>query len=244
MWQCRSCKQSFSDWVESCPACSAFRSLQRQPEAHTGTCPPRRTRGELISAKELAKADLISMNLSPCWRAFLGTLPAQFGLMAYGPAGGGKSSFLLSFAMELVRHGKVIFVAAEEGHGNSLVEKLNRFEVLTDRILVSSAISVEELTADLDRVPDAKFLIIDSIAALPITVANLSEIVEARKLGVAFSLHATKSGSYRGTTSWAHWTDVVARVEGGLITLEKNRFGPLVTGRLNFSPAVTAEVQL
>lgn len=247
MYECRSCKEQFAEWQEACPACSAFRSLQRQAQTSASgstTCPPRRNRGSLITAKELAKVDLISMPLSSSWRGFLGSVPAQFGLMAFGPAGGGKSTFLLGFATELCRHGKVLFAAAEEGHSNSLIEKLNRLEVFSDRILISSAINVEELSADLDRDSAIKFLIVDSIAALPVTVAQLSDIAEARRLGVAFSLHATKNGSYRGATSWAHWVDVVARVDDGNITLEKNRFGPLSTGRLNWDYRERECVQL
>jgi predicted ATP-dependent serine protease len=165
-------------------------------------------------------------------------------MMTFGPAGGGKSTFLLGFATELCRHGKVLFAAAEEGHSNSLIEKLNRLEVFSDRILISSAINVEELNADLDKDSAIRFLIVDSIAALPITVAQLSDIAEARRLGVAFSLHATKGGSYRGATSWAHWVDVVAKVEDGTISLEKNRFGPLCTGKLTWACREQESVQL
>ncbi len=247
MFKCRNCGETFPEWLETCSHCAAFRSFAHQPQAPSaasGTCPPRRTRGALTTSRDLAKSDLISMPLSPSWRTFLGSLPAEFAMMIWGPAGGGKTSFELGFALELARHGKVMFVAAEEGFGNSLIEKLNRFEVFSDRVLISSAISADEMIADLNRDPEIKFLIIDSIAAMPITVAGLSEIVESRRLGVAFSLHANKANTYRGSTSWGHWVDVILRVEQGHLTLEKNRFGPLVTGRLNWGTVPTEEVQL
>lgn len=238
MWKCEACDAVYQQWVALCGACGTWRSLVPAPvTAPAATVQPRpRARGQLVTAKQLAAMDRPSMCLTQSWRDLLGSLPFLFGLMAFGPAGAGKSTWLLCLAHELARLGDVLYVAAEEGQSNTMIEKLARLEIHTDRIHVSSAISVSEMLEDLDSVPNCRFLFVDSLSCFPLSPVELSEIVEKRRLGVAFSLHATKSGAYRGTTALAHWVDVVARVEDGVVHLEKNRHGPLKSRPLDFHP--------
>ncbi|MBE7465630.1 MAG: hypothetical protein HS116_19320 [Planctomycetes bacterium] len=162
-------------------------------------------------------------------------MPPTFGLLAYGQEGAGKSTWLLTLAQELARHGEVLYVAAEEGQANSMIEKLSRLEILSDRIHISSAISPAEMQEDLAKIREARFLFIDSLSYFPMTIVELSEIAEKRRLGVAFSLHCCKDGSYRGATSLGHWVDVKVKIEQGTVVVQKNRFGPLHTTPLEFA---------
>jgi predicted ATP-dependent serine protease len=179
--------------------------------------------------------DCPSLPLSPEWRERLGALPATFGMLVYGPAGSGKSTWMLQFADELARHAPVLFVASEEGQANSMIEKLARMEIRSDRVFISSAITVPEMLADLDKVHGCRFLILDSLSFFPLDAVGLSQIAEERRLGVCFSLHCTKSGQYRGPTVMGHWCDVIVRIEDGTATLEKSRFGPLKSWPLTFA---------
>lgn len=240
MWKCETCNAIYEQWVALCSACGTWRSLVPAPVTAPSAAtvqPKPRARGQLVTAKQLAAMDRPSMCLTQSWRDLLGALPYLFGMLVYGPAGAGKSTWMLCLAHELSRLGNALYVAAEEGQSNSMIEKLSRLEIHTDRIHVSSAISVAEMLEDLDTVPNCRFLFVDSLSCFPLSPVELSEIVEKRRLGVVFSLHATKSGSYKGTTSLNHWVDVSVRVEDGVVQLLKNRFGPLKSQPLDFHPS-------
>jgi predicted ATP-dependent serine protease len=155
--------------------------------------------------------------------------------MVYGPPGSGKSHWLMLLAAELARFGVVLYVASESGQSNATIQMVQRLEVYSDKILVSSAISAAEIIADLSAC-NARFLILDSLTCVSdLSLVALSELAEKERLGVAFSLHVTKTGTFRGQSHWAHWTDIVARIEDHALTLEKNRFGPLRSAQLEYA---------
>ncbi len=231
MWRCEQCGTIYQQWLAMCSACGAHRCFVPAPiVTHPGSptrsvrmdqMPGARSRGALITAKQLAAMDRPSLPLSSKWKELLGSVPGTFGLLTYGRAGEGKSTWLLTFAAELAKHGLVLYVAAEEGQASSMTEKVSRLEIITDRIMISSAISVSEMLDDLDSVEGCQFLFIDSLSCFPITAVELSEIVESRRLGVAFSVHSCKDGTYKGTTTLGHWVDTVAKIEAGEVKLEK-----------------------
>ncbi len=238
MWRCEECQALYEQWLALCSNCGAWRSMIPAPVQVQGTrgtrVPAPRARGELITAQALAAMDRTSLQLTPKWPALFGSLPAIFGLMAWGPAGAGKSTWLLLLSSELAKFGEVLYVASEEGQANSMIEKLSRLEIVSTRIYVSSAITMQELLEDLAKLPGAKFLIIDSLTCFPLTVVELSQLAEKHRLGVGFSLHARKDRGFVGASTLNHWVDLTARIEGGIVSLEKNRFGPLTSQPLEF----------
>jgi len=240
VWRCEACLAVYEHWLALCSQCGAWRAMVPAPvhapaQAAGGAgYPGPRARGALITAQALAAMDRTSLPLAPKWRALFGSLPAVFGLMVYGPAGGGKSTWLLTLCNELARFGDVLYVASEEGQANSMIEKLSRLEIVSTRIHISSAITMHELLEDLGKASGARFLMIDSLTCFPLTVVELSQLAEKHRLGVGFSLHARKDKGFVGASTLNHWVDLTARIEGGAVALEKNRFGPLKTLPLEF----------
>lgn len=236
MWRCKECDTSYSEHLAVCRECGTWGSLVAEATAAGPRVPvPPRARGALISTKDLARLDRPSLPLSPVWKDLFGSLPSCFGLMVYGPPGGGKSHWLMLLASELARFAPVLYVASESGQSNATIQMVQRLEVYSDKILVSSAISAAEIVADLSAC-NARFLIVDSLTCVPdLSLVALSELAEKERLGVGFSLHVTKTGAFRGQSHWAHWTDIVARIEDQALTLEKNRFGPLKSARLEYA---------
>jgi len=236
MWRCKDCDWTSSEHLAVCQNCGTWGSLVSDTVAAgpRNVVPPR-ARGALISTKDLARLDRPSLPLSPTWKGLFGSLPSCFGMMVYGPPGGGKSHWLMLLAAELARFAPVLYVASESGQSNATIQMVQRLEVYSDKILVSSAISAAEIFADLSTC-NARFLIVDSLTCVPdLSLVALSEIAEKERLGVAFSLHVTKTGTYRGQSHWAHWVDITARIEDHALTLEKNRFGPLQSARLEYA---------
>jgi DNA repair protein RadA/Sms len=235
MWRCKDCQELSDERLAVCPSCGAWGTLVGENAAGRCLSVPPRARGALISTRDLAKLDRPSLPLSPAWKELLGSLPSCFGLMVYGPPGSGKSHWLMLFAAELARFAPVLYVASESGQSNATIQMVQRLEVYSDKILVSSAISAAEIVADLSTC-NARYLLVDSLTCVPdLSLVALSELAEKERLGVAFSLHVTKSGAFRGQSHWAHWTDIVARIEDHALTLEKNRFGALKSQRLEYA---------
>ncbi|MGD0088549.1 MAG: AAA family ATPase [Planctomycetota bacterium] len=235
MWRCKECDWPSTEHLAVCQNCGAWGSLVSDTAAGPRNAVLPRVRGALVSTKDLARMDRPSLPLSAAWKNLFGSLPSCFGLMVYGPPGSGKSHWLMLLAAELARFAPVLYVASESGQSNATIQMVQRLEVYSDRILVSSAISAGEIVADLCAC-NARFIVLDSLTCVPdLSLVALSQLAEKERLGVAFSLHVTKTGTFRGQSHWAHWTDVVARIEDHVLTVEKNRFGPVKAQQLDYA---------
>jgi DNA repair protein RadA/Sms len=228
-YRCSQCRNDFGEFVEVCPVCGEWRTLFASPTPANGA-PTRQERRRAVPTPlvDLWSRDAKRLALRADW-TFLGALPWQFSIMAYGPAGGGKSTFLFRFADELARQGRVLLVPTEMGTSNLTADMARRLECRSRDVLVSSAMDEIELEQDVREV-EPKFLVVDSVTHAKMSLAFLSGIAESRKIGIAFSLHMTKGGDFVGESSWAHWVDVVLYVEGLRFKAEKNRFGVLAEG--------------
>jgi len=182
---------------------------------------PRR-RGGAVSASRLRPDDSVAPYGEPwsSWR-----LGGRHAVLLYGVPGSGKSTAATRLAVSASRRVEVLYVAVEEGHSVALRERLERAgldDMAARRLRVSDARDLSELADDL---ASAVVVVIDSVSELRASPLSLVEVLGDRSwLAVQ---HANSRGGAYGGHEWAHAVDVVLRVEHGVCTPTKNRFGPM-----------------
>lgn len=153
--------------------------------------------------------------------------PAQnFAMMVWGLPGQGKSTLLIKLSRYLAKtFGPVLYVSNEEFGSKSLQSKLS-----------SAGGSVPGLDFGKNIPDDAslrayKFLIIDSVATLKITLEQFRALtLRHPNLARIIVMQSTKSGQFKGNNEWPHEVDIEVEAHGpGRATVTKNRFGKLRT---------------
>lgn len=147
-------------------------------------------------------------------------------MLAYGAPGSGKSTLVTRMAVSAARRVEVLYCAAEEGHSVALRERLARSgldDLSARRLRVSDARDLAELAEDLSD--GVKLVIIDSVSELGVSPVALVQVLGQRSwLAVQ---HLNARGGAHGGHEWSHAVDAVIRVEQGVATPTKNRFGPM-----------------
>ncbi len=164
-------------------------------------------------------------------------LPPTARLLLYGPPGGGKSTASTMMALSLASQGfAVLVLAAEEGQGESLVERFTRcadlleLERLPDEVEVADVETLAEADDELGRWRarcGKGVVIVDSVTELRASTDWLRQILSDDQLGAVLVAHQTTSGAPRGGWSAAYTVEVVVRVEGLRAAATKSRWCPL-----------------
>jgi predicted ATP-dependent serine protease len=184
---------------------------------------PRRRVG-VVSARELRPSKRRAPYTAP-WDTWQIGDPHAVELL--GPPGGGKSTAATCMAITAARRIPVLYVAAEEGHGQALIARLHRAgldDIAAQRLRVSDARTMAELDDDL-RAYDARLVVIDSISEIGAPAEQMVSALLGRSW-IAVS-HINGRGQSFGGQTMSHAVDVVIRVEGGVAAPSKNRFGPM-----------------
>jgi predicted ATP-dependent serine protease len=118
----------------------------------------------------------------------------------------GKSYLCIEFAGYLARnHGKVLYVAREEGLDATLQQKLNDKNVKHPNLFVSDFLP-EDLSA-------YDFIFLDSVNKLGLSSNDL-DVLRKTNHGKSFIFvfQTTKDGNFRGKNEFQHDVDVVIEV--------------------------------
>ncbi|NVO09048.1 MAG: hypothetical protein HXX16_03710 [Bacteroidales bacterium] len=195
-------------------------SLQGIEENPTPTPIPDPT---VISSSELAGMEFETIGLKGRYRELIGDPSVGFSAMVFGLPKSGKSTLCIDFARHLAEHhGKVLFVAIEEGFGYTLKEKLERLGAIHPNLIIA-----EKIPDDLSQY---QFVFIDSVSKASLTSQDLTKLRKDNpKTAFIFIFHTTKEGNFRGKQDFAHDVDVIIEVENG-IAKANGRFG--VGGKL------------
>ena len=150
-----------------------------------------------------------TIGLKGKYRELIGDPSVGFSAMVFGLPKSGKSTLCIDFARYLAQHhGKVLYVAIEEGFGYTLKEKLQRLQAIHSRLYVSEKIP-ENLSA-------YDFVFIDSVSRAGL---NTDAIRKLRKdnprTAFIFIYHTTKGGNFKGKQEHAHDVDVIIEVADG-----------------------------
>ncbi len=181
--------------------------------------------------------------LTEPFASFLGNLTYPFKMLVWGLPGSGKSTFCMQLANQLAAHQHVVYVAGEEALGSpTLLDKQRRTlsKANAERCLFINRLpkSTDEWKGALQighplRPYGSRVVFYDSVTKLDISpfyvdaAANDFQLPDfAKWVSHIFITHAHKDGQqYRGDGSWGHEVDIIVRVEKGIATTEKNRFG-------------------
>lgn len=130
-----------------------------------------------ISGAQLLTLKQDLMHLGDGWDECLGGIP-KVGIVAiWGHSGNGKSAAAMSLCKECGAHGKVLYVAAEEGFSPSLQNTARRYDIasLKTRFQVSID-SFEELIERLEKRESAHVIVIDSPQAMGLKKSQFHEL--------------------------------------------------------------------
>jgi len=178
----------------------------------------------VITSTELAGMDFETIGLKGKYRDLVGDPSVGFSAMVFGLPKSGKSTLCIDFAKYLAEnHGKVLYVAIEEGFGYTLKEKFERLGAIHPNLIIA-----EKLPEDLSPY---QFVFIDSVSKAGLSSQELTRLrKENPQTAFIFIFHTTKEGNFRGKQDFAHDVDVIIEVENG-VAKANGRFG--IGGRID-----------
>ena len=179
---------------------------------------------KLVPSETLSEMQFNTIGLQGKYRNLIGDPSRGFTAMVYGLPKSGKSTLCIDFAKYLAEHhGKVLYVAIEEGFGYTLQEKFERLNATHPNLVIA-----ETLPTDLSK---WDFVFIDSVSKAGLSIEQLVKLhKQFPKTAFIFIFHSTKDGNFRGGQGFAHEVDCIIDVEDGVASAN-GRFG--VGGTLN-----------
>lgn len=183
---------------------------------------PQDVSSTVIRSEQLKHMVFTSLGLTGDWKQMLGDVAKPFAMMVYGLAGGGKSTFNLIFAKYLAEtlNKRVLYVSGEEGLTATMKEKFERLRAYHPNIFISAGQPTSYNGYDI--------VFVDSVNYLHLSEEDLKVLLETNMpKGISFVLvfHSTKEGNYRGVATFEHLVDISMKVEAGVTSIGKNRFG-------------------
>jgi hypothetical protein len=152
------------------------------------------------------------------YRKLIGDPSKGFTAMVYGRPKMGKSFLCVDFAGYLARnHGKVLYIAKEEGLDFTLQEKLKAKDVAHPNLDVSESIP-EDLS-------NYNFVFLDSVNKLGLSTEDL-QILKENNSGISFIyiFQTNKDGNFRGANEFQHDVDVVIEIPEKGLAVQNGRF--------------------
>lgn len=117
-----------------------------------------------LSAQKALSIKRRTIQLEGEWGDCFGEIACTGVVFFWGQSGNGKSSAVMSFAKELTKYGKVIYLSLEEGLSLSFQNTLRRYSMQDcgARFQVVTSETMEELSKRLLKRKSPEFIIIDS----------------------------------------------------------------------------------
>ncbi len=162
---------------------------------------------------------------SPRWQNFIGNPSKNFHAIIFGPPKQGKSILAIQMADELSKYGRTLYVAAEEGLGATLKQKVQDFAPeMNNNLEFSNWKNLKEITEGLEEDPAYSFVFIDSISKARLTVEDIENLKKKfPRIAWITIMQSTKEGQFRGSQEYAHDCDIVIQVSNGIAT-QQGRF--------------------
>ncbi|GAB5417622.1 MAG: hypothetical protein Crog4KO_26070 [Crocinitomicaceae bacterium] len=159
-----------------------------------------------MSSTDLEKETFDHIGLTGKWFDFIGDPEVGFRAMTKGQPKMGKSFLMIEFAGELAsNHGRVLYVAKEEGKSATLKEKLTQTRAAHANMVVSDYLPI--------NLGDFDFVFLDSVTKLKLSPENLVALNKSFPNTSFIEIHqVTKQGSARGQNDFAHDPDILINV--------------------------------
>ncbi len=159
-----------------------------------------------VSSMDFMHMKFPTIGLKGKWHDFMGDPAPGFTAMVFGRPKTGKSCLCVEFAGYLARnHGKVLYVAREEGLDATLQMKLNDRQVEHPNLYIC-----DDLPHDLSNYD---FVFLDSVTKLGLSPKDLDALrKENPGKCFIFVFQVTKDGHFRGRNEFQHDVDIVIEV--------------------------------
>lgn len=172
----------------------------------------------IMNSMDFAKVQFSTIGLNGKWRDLIGDPAPGFTAMVFGKPKMGKSYLCVEFAGYLARnHGKVLYVAKEEGLDATLQIKTKDKDVAHPNLTIADG-----LPKDLS---EYDYVFLDSVTKLRLTPEDL-ERLEKENPGKSFIyiFQTTKLGIFKGANAFQHEVDAVIEVPEKGIAIQNGRF--------------------
>jgi DNA repair protein RadA/Sms len=249
---CQTCGHRAPKWMGKCPECAEWNSFSEEIIRGRKNSSNRQTAAESngsvqpITTVQALNNKRWTTGISEFDRTLGGGMVEGSLTLVGGNPGIGKSTLLLQ-SMGCVAHSgqKVLYISGEESPAQ-IKMRAERLGALSENLLISSEICIEEVQRLIDRV-DPAVLVLDSIqtfytselSSAPGSIGQVREVafkifqdVKKRSLAALLIGHITKDGAIAGPKALEHIVDTVIYFEGDkghsyrLLRTIKNRFGP------------------
>ncbi len=119
---------------------------------------------KLLSASQILSIHHCTIQMEGGWYDCLGAITRTGVVFIWGNSGNGKSSAVMSFAKELTKHGKVLYVSLEEGFSLSFQNTLRRYSMqdCSNSFQAIREANIDAISERLEKRRSADFVIIDS----------------------------------------------------------------------------------
>lgn len=172
----------------------------------------------VMNSMDFASLQFDTIGLKGKWLELIGDPSSNFAAMVFGKPKMGKSYLCIDFAGYLARnHGKVLYVAKEEGLDMTLQKKLNEKHVAHPNLFVSSYLPSNLSIYD--------FVFLDSVNRLGLTPDDLNKLrAKNASKSFIFVFQTSKDGNFKGSQSFQHDVDVVIEVPEKGKAVQMGRF--------------------
>lgn len=173
---------------------------------------------QVMNSMDFVNMKFEKLGFTGKWRELIGDPSPGFTAMVYGKPKLGKSYLCVDFAGYLARnHGRVLYVAKEEGINSTLQDKLNEKDVRHPNLTVASGLPTDLSNFD--------FIFLDSVTRLNLEPEDL-EHLKALWPGKSFIyvFQTTKMGNFRGAQGFQHNVDIVIEVPEKGKAVQMGRF--------------------
>lgn len=162
---------------------------------------PRHT---VINSMDLDKLTFETYQFTGKWHEFFGNPSRGFSMMVTSHPKYGKSTMCIEFAHYLAsHHGSVLYVAQEEGIGETIREKFDRLNAKHPNLSV-----VDEFDEKL--LGKYEFVFLDSVSRMNLTPEQLLQLKRKYpNISFIYVFQVTKAGVFRGSKSFEHNVDMV-----------------------------------
>lgn len=172
----------------------------------------------IMNSVDFANLEFDTIGLRGKWYHLIGDPSPNFKAMVSGKPKLGKSTLCIEFAGYLARnHGKVLYVAKEEGLDYTLQEKLKDKDVAHPNLDVASVLP--------DKLAPYDFIFIDSVTRMGLKPEDLDRLELAYPTkAFVYVFQTTKDGRFRGANAFQHNVDVVIDVPEKGKAIQMGRF--------------------
>lgn len=161
---------------------------------------------EIMNSVDFRNLKFQTLGFFGKWRAFIGDPAKGFTAMVFGKPKMGKSFLCVDFADYLAKnHGRVLYVAKEEGLDMTLQEKLRIKGISNPNLDVTGAIPQDLSPYD--------FIFLDSVNKLGLSAQDLETLKTTYPdKSFVYVFQTTKEGNFRGANEFQHDVDIVIEV--------------------------------